>query len=519
MVESHVVRLSELVSGLETCSLSGEDDVYVESLSYDSRSVTAGSLFFCVPGLKRDGHEFAREAVARGAVALCVERLLDLPVAQVQVPDVRKAMAEISRRFYGDPSSKLKVVGITGTNGKTTTAYLTAWILKHGGTSTGLLSTVERVIGEQQFPATRTTPEALDLQRDLRAMVAAGNRAVVMEVSSHALELGRVDGLHFDAAAFTNFSQDHLDFHGSLEAYRAAKLRFFTDEVFIQEEPWVVVNIEDPVGMLIAQTVPGHRLLTYAVVSDPDLSGSFRPDLSFCDLKLGSSGLCGNLVLAGKAAELADVVKDEGAPWCVPLSAPLLGRYNAANVLTAVGLGLSLGVPLRIAVEAVGSFPGVPGRMQKVDVGQPFTVLVDYAHTPDSVENVLRAVKAVARGRIIAVLGCGGDRDRTKRPKMGRALEVGSDVPVITSDNPRSEEPQAIIEDMLAGLMRPDRAIVEVDRRVAIERALSMASKDDVVLILGKGHERGQEFKDRTIPFDDVEVAREVLLAMYGRPQ
>ena len=518
MVEFESVNLPELLNGLEDYDLSGHPFVDIVSLSYDSRTVEAGTLFFCIPGLIFDGHEFAGDAVARGAVALCVQRPLALPVPQIVVPDVRSAMARMARTFYGDPSRRLRLVGITGTNGKTTTAYLVAWLLEDAGIRTGLLTTVERVIGGEHHPANRTTPEAPDLQRDLAAMVAAGNGAAVMEVSSHALELGRADGLRFGAVAFTNLTQDHLEFHGSFAAYRAAKLRLFTDPVFAGEAIPAVVNVDDVMGREIAALVDPGRLLTFAVrgAGGVQRTEDTRPDIELCDLRLDAQGVRGTLRLQGRALPLvatasvkpeAVVGADLGSSLQFPLAVPLLGEFNASNTLTALGLGLGLGLDIHRMLSAIRRFPGVPGRMQKVDAGQPFTVLVDYAHTPDSVENVLRTARAVGSGRIIALLGCGGDRDRTKRPKMGRALEEGSDVCIITSDNPRSEDPAAIVAEILAGLACPEDAEVQVDRREAIARAVEMAEPGDLVLILGKGHESGQEFADKKVPFDDCQVA------------
>ncbi len=503
VVESEAVKLLNLVRRLGAHTLSGHPTADITSLSYDSRLTAPGALFFCVPGLKRDGHEFAGDAVARGAVALCVQRPLDVAVPQVVVADVRAAMAVLARYFYGDPSRQLRVAGVTGTNGKTTTAYLTAWLLEHAEIQTGLLGTVERIIGGRHLPAERTTPEALDLQQDLAAMVAEGDRATVMEVSSHALELGRVDGILFRVVAFTNLTQDHLDFHGSFEAYRRAKLRLFADDVFSCHTPPAVINLDDPMGGEIARQIASDRLLTFAVEhghAEPGVA-----DLELTGLNLTAGGIDGTLMVRGRA------LRGQVGVLEMPLAVPLLGRFNASNVLTALGMGLGLGLTLEDMLEAVRHFPGVPGRMQQVDAGQPFTVLVDYAHTPDSVENVLRTARAVTTGRVIALLGCGGDRDRTKRPKMGRALADGCDVPIVTSDNPRTEDPRAIIEEILGGLSCPEEALVEVDRRQAIKKAISCAEAGDLVLILGKGHESGQEIADRKIPFNDFQVALSLL--------
>lgn len=437
-------------------------------------------------------------------MALVVQRLLDLPLPQVIVPDTRRALGTIAARFYGHPTRQLRLAGVTGTNGKTTTAYLTAWLLEAEGLRTGLIGTVERRIGGVGHgDVDRTTPEALDLQKDFAAMVAAGDRAAVMEVSSHALELGRADELHFAAVAFTNLTQDHLDFHGSFDSYFKAKVRLFLDPVFVRGDLPAVVNLDDETGRWIAERVAPGRLLTFRVADDRSAAGT--ADLELRRLVLGREGLQGALRLSGRAAQRA------GGERELKLAAPLLGRFNASNVLTSLGLGLALGLDVEGMVEAVRSFPGVPGRMQQVEAGQPFTVLVDYAHTPDSVENVLVTARGVCPGRVIAVLGCGGDRDRSKRPKMGRALEAGADIPVVTSDNPRTEAPEAIIAEVLGGLSRPERALVDPDRREAIRAALRTAEPGDIVLILGKGHESGQEFHGRKIPFDDYTVACELL--------
>jgi len=505
MIELPSVRLSELVQDLAGVSLSGEPTTAISSLSYNSAQVEPGALFFCVPGLKRDGHDFAGDAVERGAVALVVQHRLPLEVPQVLAADTRRAMGPIAARFFSRPSRGLLLAGITGTNGKTTSAYLAAWLLEASGLRTGLIGTVERRVGGvSRRDVDRTTPEALDLQRDLAGMVAAGDRAAVMEVSSHALELSRADDLVFAAVAFTNLTQDHLDFHGNLDAYYRAKARLFLDPVFADREPPAVINMDDPVGRRIARQVAPHRLLTFRVADGR--AGAVEPaDLELQGLKVTPAGIEGLLRVAGRAADRvhASVSRE--------LHIPLLGRFNASNVLTALGLGLALGLDLDLMVEAVADFPGVPGRMQQVDAGQPFTVLVDYAHTPDSVENVLSTARDVCPGRVIALLGCGGDRDRTKRPRMGRALEEGADVAVVTSDNPRTEQPTAIIAEVLAGLEQPEKALVDADRRQAMRTALRQAAPGDIVLILGKGHESGQEINGRKIAFDDFTVACELL--------
>ncbi len=526
------MRLLDLFRDVEGSRVVGDSTVDVSSLSYRSTLAGPGHLFFCVPGLVRDGHEFAAEAVARGAAALCVERELPLPVTQVVVESVRWAMGPVAAAMFEHPSARMATVGITGTNGKTTTAYLTAFFLDEAGRRAGLLGTVERRIGGVVFPAERTTPEAVDLQQDLAMMVDAGDQAAVMEVSSHALDLGRAAGISFAAVAFTNLTQDHLDYHGTLEAYYGAKSRLFLDPRYARNRPPAVVNIDDAFGRLLAERITPDRLLTVAVGEDGAQAGSTGtkgehtdqpPDLSTADLVTDADGMRGTLVLRGRGASavarLAGRPQVKGEVLERPIQSRLIGRYNAQNVLTALGLGVALGLDLDAMLGVLPRFPEVPGRLERVDTPLPVTIAVDYAHTPDSVENVLRTARSVARGRVIALLGCGGDRDRGKRPKMGRAAETWADVLVVTSDNPRSEDPRAIIDEILGGLEHPEQAIVRVDRREAIGEALRAAQPGDMVLLLGKGHESGQQFKDHVVPFDDRDVARSLAaeIAEAGR--
>jgi len=525
MIESCRVRLSELFAGVDDWRLAGAADVDIRSLSYRSDQTEPGSLFFCVPGFVRDGHEFAGDAVARGAVALCVERELAVPATQVVVPSVRAVMGPVAAAFYGRPSSRLVTAGITGTNGKTTSAFLAAHLLDRAGLRAGLMGTVERRIGGRVLAAGRTTPEALDIQRDLAQMVAAGDKAAVMEVSSHALDLGRAKGVDFRVVAFTNLTQDHLDYHRTLEDYYRAKARLFLEADFAPERTMAVINIDDPYGRRLARQCARERLITCSTA--PPASDWGPADLEWSDYSTDAKGARGTLVLRGNALTRGNVRPGAGRPPVpgttgsdravearLAIRTPLVGAFNVANVLTAVGIGLAVGLDVEQMLQAVADFAGVPGRMEQVHAGQDFAVLVDYAHTPDSVANVLSTARGITRGRLIAVLGCGGDRDKTKRPLMGREAEKAADVVVVTSDNPRSEDPLAIIADITAGLERPERATVQPDRRVAIATALGMARAGDVVMILGKGHESGQEFATETIPFDDREVAREALLAL-----
>jgi len=543
MIESSPVRLCDLFAGVEGWRLAGAGDVDITSLSYRSDQAGPGSLFFCVPGFVRDGHDFAPDAVARGAAALCVERTLDLPVAQVVVPSVRTAMGPVGAAFYGHPGSRLLTAGITGTNGKTTSAFLAAHLLDHAGLRSGLMGTVERRIGGRTLPAGRTTPEALDIQRDLALMVEAGDLAVVMEVSSHALDLGRAADIAFRAVAFTNLTQDHLDYHKTLEDYFAAKSRLFLEADFSSGCAVGVINIDDPHGRELASRCPREHVIAFS--SLPETPDWGPADLEMSDYHMDAAGTRGTLVVRGTALEraracavpasdAADPVaaaavdaadttpaveaRNAGAERRLEVVTSLVGAFNVANTLTALGIGLGLGLDLDGMLAGLRDFRGVPGRMESVNAGQDFSVLVDYAHTPDSVRNVLRTARGITRGKLIAVVGCGGDRDRTKRPLMGREAESAADLVVVTSDNPRSEDPLAIIAEIVGGLERPAAAVVQPDRRLAIAEAFDRAGGGDVVMILGKGHESGQEFATRTIPFDDRQVARELLLARRRSP-
>ena len=470
--------------------------VDVRALAYDSRAVGPGTLFFCVSGLQRDGHSFAPEAIARGAAALVVERPLGLGVPEAIVPSVRAAMAPAAARFYGEPSERLRVVGVTGTNGKTTTAFLVRALMEATGQGCGLLGTVKSVIGGVEREAVRTTPEAVDLQADFRAMLDAGDRACAMEVSSHALHLGRADAVHFAAAIFTNLTQDHLDYHGTMEEYFQAKRRLFVPVTDAAFGPAVsVINVDDPYGRRLADELP--EAVTFAI--DPAAQAAYRA----ADVVTGVDG-----------ARLTLITPDGERP----LTLALRGRFNVANALGALAAAHALGGDLDVLAGALARGVQVPGRFQSVDEGQAFAVLVDYAHTPDSLANVLRAARELTSERVVCVFGAGGDRDRGKRPLMGEQAARLSELPIVTSDNPRSEDPEAIIAEIMRGAesaprpsaAEPIRAVV--DRREAIELAVALARPGDVLVIAGKGHEQGQEFAggDKR-PFDDVTVAREAL--------
>ncbi len=474
--------LSEVAAAVPGAEVRGEGDVTPSDVAFDVRAVPVGALFFCVRGERADGHGFAGEAVAAGASALVVERWLEPPVPQVRVPSVREAMGPMSAVVFGHPAGAMATVAITGTNGKTTVTYLLEAIFRAAGLTPGVIGTIGARIDGAQIELARTTPEAPELQRLLARMRDGGVAAVAMEVSSHALAQRRADGVTFDVAVFTNLSQDHLDFHRTMEAYGAAKARLFTPELSRRG----VVNVDDPTGRRIAEEA-SIAVTTFGTSSDASLRA-------------------------------VDVTTDrDGIAFSVQgdrLRSPLLGAFNVDNVLAAYAAARELGLGSDAIAEGVRSVATVPGRMERVDGGQGFLLVVDYAHTPDSILSVLRAARPLSTGRVIVVFGCGGDRDHAKRPLMGEAATAAADLTFVTSDNPRSEDPQAIVDEILPGARRGGGAyVVELDRRAAITRAVAEASGGDVVVIAGKGHEPGQTFRDGTVPFDDRAVAREALEA------
>ena len=461
------MQLERVIAALAPREVVGRAPVELTDLAYDARTVAPGALFFCVPGERYDGHEFAADAVARGAVALVVERVLPLDVPQVVVDGARRAMAPAAAAFFGNPTDQLEVVGITGTNGKTTTAYLVYAILEAAGRRPGLLGTVESRIGGERRPAVRTTAEAIDLQRSFREMLDGGDESCAIEATSHGSELHRLDHVRFAALVFTNLTQDHLDFHGTMERYFAAKRRLFTPDT-----P-AAVNVDDAYGKRLAAELP--HAVTYGFAEGADVQPHA---LEHVDLKLR-------------------------------------GRFNVANALGALAAARLLGIDDETAAAGLETVAAVPGRFESVDEGQPFAVVVDYAHTPDALANVLRTARELG-GRVICVFGAGGDRDREKRPHMGRVASELADLVVVTTDNPRSEDPQQIAAEIVGGT--GGDAEVVLDRRAAIERALHLAEAGDVVVIAGKGHEQGQEVAGFTHPFDDRAVARDVLrLLEVGR--
>src|SRR5579884_2446339 len=444
------MELERLVAALGPVEVRGDARVELRDLAYDTRAVVPGALFFCVPGVRFDGHELAAEAVERGAAALVVERPLDVDAPQVVVSSVRETMPVAAHEFFGRPTEELEVAAVTGTNGKTTTSFLMFAILAAAGRRPGLYGTIEARVGGERRAVAHTTPEAIDLQRTFREMLDAGDR--------------------FAALVFTNLTQDHLDFHGTMDDYFEAKRR-----LFLETRPPAAINVGDEYGRRLARE--RSDALTFGLVDDAEI----RADaLDGIDLRLR-------------------------------------GRFNVENALGALAAGRLLGIDDDAIARGLGSVRGVPGRFESIDEGQPFAVIVDYAHTPDALANVLRTARELVSegGRLLCVFGCGGDRDRDKRSQMGRIASELADVPIVTSDNPRSEDPLAIIDEIRAGV--DGDAEIEPDRAAAIRLAVERAREGDVVVIAGKGHEQGQQFADRTLPFDDRDEARDALRAQ-GTP-
>ncbi len=483
------MELEALIRALAPSDVIGQTPVVVRDLAHDTRAVGDGALFFCLPGSRRDGHDLAGDAIEAGAVALVVERPLDVDVPQLVVESTRAAMAVAADVFFGEPTRRLEVAGVTGTNGKSTTTFVLRAILEAAGRSTGLIGTVDWIVGGRRHDAPHTTPESIELQRLLAGMIEAGDEAVALEASSHGSHFRRLDRVRFDALVFTNLTQDHLDLHGDMESYFQAKRRLFVGV----EPPPAAVNVGDPYGRRLADELAGSArapLVTFGLRPEAEV----RAD----ELELGPRG--SRFRAAG-----------------IELETSLLGVFNVENVLGAVAGALLLDVDDPAIAAGVRAVAGVPGRFEGIDEGQDFAVVVDYAHTPDALDNVLRAARPLGDGRLTVVFGAGGDRDREKRLLMGQVARQRADAVVVTSDNPRSEKPLAIIEEILQGTGTD--VAVDPDRRSAIDGAIASAGAGDVVVIAGKGHEQGQEIDGVVTPFDDREVAREALRARTHRPE
>lgn len=476
--------IGDLVKYLTEKEVRGDLTEPVTGVHYDSRQVRAGEIFVCVVGFNCDAHRFIPDVLAKGVKVLLVEKDVAVPsgITVVKVPDTRRALSLVSAAFYDFPAEKLSLTGVTGTNGKTTVTTLIESILRFSGYSTGLIGTIHNKIGERILPVERTTPESFEVQKLLYQMVENGATHAVMEVSSHALDLCRVADCFYDVAVFTNLTQDHLDYHKTIENYFAAKAALFAGAKYS------VLNIDDPYGRILKERITAS-CLTYGVDNAADIMAS--------EIKVTLKGL--NF----------KVTTPEGD---FPLDLHLTGIFNVYNTLAAVGAAIALKIPLVKIKSALEAVPGVDGRFQLIRSSHDFAVVVDYAHTPDGLENILKTAKMFVQGKIISVFGCGGDRDRTKRPIMGKIGTAHSDYAILTSDNPRTEDPLLILHDVEEGAKQGQCPYeIIADRRAAICRAINLAQAGDLVIIAGKGHETYQIFKDKTIHFDDREVAEECL--------
>lgn len=478
--------LSEIMKEIEVLASSGDTQVLIKGIAMDSRRVQPGDLYACVPGFKVDGHDFAATAVAAGAVALVVERLLPLDVPQIKVASVRQVMGPIAAMIYGRPSEQLELIGVTGTNGKTTITYLIEKIATKQNHKAGVIGTLGSRIAGREIPGERTTPEAIEIQKLLGEMVSEGVSIAVMEVSSHALDLGRVAGCEFDVGIFTNLTQDHLDYHKTMEEYLNAKSRLFANLKGDGRPKLSILNGDDPVFLKLSR-VSSAPVVSYGIHNAAD----YRAE----NVEVTSEGV--RFQIRFKAG-LQDI------RYATP------GFFSVYNALAAYAWGVERGYDPKAVADALAEIPGVPGRFESVRSGQPFQVIVDYAHTPDGLENVVRTARDFTPGRLITIFGCGGDRDRGKRPLMGTAASGWSDFLIVTSDNPRTEDPDLIIQEVLTGVSGIEYVALR-DRKEAIRTACRMAKPGDTLLIAGKGHETYQIFGTEVHPFDDREVAREAL--------
>jgi len=491
------VNLRELITDIDVEKIAGNPDLEIEGVTYDSRKIQPNFLFVAISGFKEDGHHFIGEAIERGAKAVIVEEEIQIPfpkIVSVKVPSSRLALAQVSNRFYGFPSGQIRVIGITGTNGKTTTTYLIESILKRCGFRVGKISTIDYSLGRGFSFSSITTPESEDLQRMIRVMVDDHLDYVVTEVSSHALVLHRVEGVEFDWAVFTNFSPEHLDFHKNLDEYLEAKISLFKGlgkKMKKKVPKGAVVNIDDPVANYIMAETP-CRIITYGIKKEANVRGKV--------LEVSFNGV--HFILEAERIE--------------KINLSLLGIHNVYNALAAASVGMGEEIPFALIKEGLESLRKIPGRLEPIENSQNLRVFVDYAHTADGLEKVLQALREVVEGRLLVVFGCGGDRDRQKRPLMGKVALKLADYSVITSDNPRSEDPEEIIVQIEkgakeAGGKRERDYLVIVDRREAIKEALERMRKKDTLLIAGKGHERVQIFKDRAVKFEDKKVVQDLL--------
>ncbi len=483
--------IKELIKKLDNVTVVNDADINIASVECDSRKVKSGALFFCVKGATVDGHDFVDKALQNGATAIIAQRDVTVPdnIVKILVPDVHKAMEAIVPYFYDYPGKKMRLIGVTGTNGKTTITHIIRAILRKAGHKTGVIGTIKIMVEDEELPIHNTTPDIIDLQQTLHYMQTSGIEYVVMEVSSHALALNRVAGCEYDTAVFTNLTRDHLDFHKTFENYALAKAKLFsslTAEGNIKQNKTAIINIDDKAAYVM-QEHSHCPVYTYAINNDAVLKA--------CNIDIHAGGASFSIT--------GDLIN-------MDLNLNITGLFNIYNVLGAIGAALAEKIAPHFIKEALEEFHSVPGRFELVRAGQDFSVIVDYAHTPDGLENILDTARQIAKKRIITVFGCGGDRDRTKRPIMGRIAAEKSDVVIATSDNPRTEDPEFILSEVEAGVMPALHGNFHekiIDRKKAIFRAIELAQKDDIVIIAGKGHEDYQILKDRRIHFDDKETA------------
>ncbi len=481
------MTITEVLRGLEVKRVSGPLEKEIKGIAYDSRNVKDGYLFVAIRGFAVDGHTYIKDAISRGAVGVVVETTSDLQnkIAVIEVEDSRKALASLSSVFYKEPSGELSLIGITGTDGKTTTGYITKSILEAGGSKVGLIGTINYLINDRVLTATNTTPESLDIQGYLREMVDSGVKYAVLEVSSHALALKRVQGCLFKVAAFTNFSQDHLDFHGTMDEYLRAKSTLFS---YLGRD--------------------GHAVLNWDDLRIRSLAQKLDCNVITCGFEKGAMIRAENIRLARDTGEILFDIRIKEENFTVKSGLP--GRCNAYNILLSIGIAYALGISMDAVVKGVRTAGPVEGRFERIEEGQEFLCIVDYAHTEEALRRLIQEARLMTERRVVTVFGCGGDRDRTKRPKMGAVASGLSDIAIITSDNPRTEEPQDIIKDISGGITGGGYK-VQPDRAEAIREAVSMVGKGDTLLIAGKGHENYQEIKGIRHPFSDKEVLREAI--------
>lgn len=477
------MKLKELLKGVNYRIISGSEDIDINKIEYDSRKIEKGDLFFCIEGFKVDGHNFAAKALEKGAAAIVCQKDLALSTsaAVIKIEDTRKGLALAASTFYDEPWKKLKMIGITGTNGKTTSTYMIKAILEEAGSKVGLIGTIANYVGDEKVPSHRTTPESLELHELFRKMVDSGVTHCIMEVSSHSLSLDRVYGIEFSQSIFSNLTQDHLDFHETFENYYNAKLMLFKSSINS------IINIDDEYGKRVYKDVQNNRI-TYSIENSSDLKAK-------------------NIVMHSRGIEFDLVYKNENTH--VNLNIP--GRYNIYNALGSAAACLNEGIGFE-AINKGLEKAVVPGRCEIVtkNYNLDYEIIVDYAHSPDSLENILTTVREFTKGRLISVFGCGGDRDKTKRPIMGEIASRLSDITIITSDNPRTEEPNTIIKEIIKGVAKDNYVVIE-SRREAIKKAMALAKKDDIIVIAGKGHEDYQELKDKVIHFDEREVIADII--------